>query len=90
VLPAVDESRGLEKRGFAPYLGSVSKHISLRVEGMTCGGCVAAVRNVVSRQPGVSSPQVEIGKVELDLDEAVGSVENIREAVKKAGYTVVT
>lgn len=56
---------------------------------MTCGGCVAAVRNVVSRQPGVSAPQVEIGKVELDLDEAVGSVEGIREAVKKAGYTVV-
>ncbi len=56
---------------------------------MTCGGCVAAVKNVVSRQPGVTSPKVEIGKVELDLDEAVGSVEKIREAVKKAGYTVV-
>ncbi len=67
----------------------MSKHVSLRVEGMTCGGCVAAVRNVVSRQPGVSSPQVEIGKVELDLDESVGSLDRIREAVQKAGYTVV-
>ena len=55
---------------------------------MTCGGCVAAVRNVVSRQPGVSSPKVEIGKVELDLDESVGSIESIREAVKKAGYSL--
>ena len=56
---------------------------------MTCGGCVAAVRNVLSRQPGVSSPKVEIGSIELDLDESVGSVDAVRKAVEKAGYSVV-
>ena len=64
-------------------------HHQFRVEGMTCGGCVAAVKNVLSRQPGVSSPKVEIGSIELDLDESVGSVEGVRKAVEKAGYTVV-
>jgi copper chaperone CopZ len=64
-------------------------HHQFRVEGMTCGGCAAAVRNVLSRQPGVSSAVVEIGSIELDLDESVGSVDAIRKAVEKAGYAVV-
>ena len=57
---------------------------------MTCSGCVAAVQNVLSRQPGVSSPKVEIGKIDLDLDESVGSVENVRKAVEKAGYAITS
>jgi len=57
---------------------------------MTCGGCVAAVRNVLSRQPGVSKALVEIGSIELDLDESVGSVDAVRKAVEKAGYSVVS
>ena len=63
-------------------------HHQFRVEGMTCSGCVAAVKNVLSRQPGVSSSNVEIGKIDLELDESVGSVENIRKAVEKAGYSI--
>ena len=62
-------------------------HHSLTVEGMTCGGCVTAVRNVVSRQPGVRSAKVEIGKIELDLDESEGSLDAVRAAVVKAGYS---
>jgi copper chaperone CopZ len=56
---------------------------------MTCGGCVSAVRNVLSKQPGVSKAMVEIGSIELDLDESVGSVDAIRKAVEKAGFVVV-
>lgn len=56
---------------------------------MTCSGCVAAVKNVLSRQPGVSKASVEIGSIELDLDESVGSVEGVRKAVEKAGYSLV-
>jgi copper chaperone CopZ len=55
---------------------------------MTCGGCVAAVKNVLSRQPGVSSAKVDIGTIELELDESVGSVEAVRKAVEKAGYVI--
>ena len=65
------------------------QHLTLRVEGMTCGGCVAAVRNVLSRQPGVKSSKVELGSVELDLDEGAQSLDSIRQAIAKAGYTVV-
>ena len=64
-------------------------HHEFRVEGMTCGGCVAAVKNVLSRQPGVSEAKVEIGSIALELDESVGSLDAIRKAVEKAGYSVV-
>jgi copper chaperone len=65
-------------------------HVTLKVDGMTCNGCVAAVRNVLARQSGVQSSKVEIGKVELDVDEAAGSLDSIRAAVEKAGYTVTS
>lgn len=61
-------------------------HVTLTVEGMTCKGCVAAVRNVLARQSGVRSSNVEIGKIELDLDDA-SSLDAIRAAVEKAGYS---
>jgi len=63
-------------------------HVTLDVEGMSCGGCVSAVRNVLSRQPGVKSYDVAIGRVELDLDDGVQSLESIHRAIAKAGYTV--
>ena len=56
---------------------------------MTCSGCVAAVRNVLSRQPGVSDAKVEIGSIALELDESAGSVDAVRKAIEKAGYSVV-
>jgi copper chaperone len=62
-------------------------HVTLKVEGMTCNGCVSAVRNVLARQSGVRASKVEIGKVELDLDDAT-SLDSIRAAVEKAGYSV--
>jgi len=84
-MRAVDEGGA----GALPDFTENMAHHQFRVEGMTCGGCVAAVRNVLSRQPGVSQAKVEIGSIELELDESVGSVENVRKAVEKAGYGVV-
>ncbi len=65
-------------------------HVTMKVEGMTCNGCVSAVRNVLARQSGVRSSNVEIGKVELDLDDDAGSLDSIRAAVQKAGYIVIS
>jgi copper chaperone len=75
----------LTRGGFGPTLWPV-KHLTMPVGGMTCGGCVAAVRNVLARQPGVSGVQVEIGKVDLDYDEGAVTVEGIAQSIRKAGY----
>jgi copper chaperone CopZ len=79
---AVDESRG------SPYFAKMTKHVVIEVGGMTCNGCVSSVRNVLARQPGVTASKVEIGKIELDLDDAFGSLANVRAAVENAGFTV--
>ncbi len=62
------------------------KHLTMQVGGMSCGGCVTAVRNVLGRQPGISALQVEVGKVDLDYDEAAIDPERIAQTIRKAGY----
>ena len=62
------------------------KHLTMQVGGMSCGGCVTAVRNVLTRQPGISELQVEVGKVDLDYDEASIDPERIAQTIRKAGY----
>lgn len=56
------------------------------IEGMTCGGCVAAVRNVLTRQPGVSDVNVEVGSASLTYDEATVKLEALFAAVERAGF----
>lgn len=62
---------------------------TLKVEGMTCAGCVANVQNALQKTPGVTSAQVS-----LDPPQAVVTynskqvqVETLIQAVQKAGYT---
>lgn len=62
----------------------------ITVEGMTCGHCVAAVTEELSRVPGVRS-------VHVDLDSGVAEVRAaaaldpaaLAAAVQDAGYTMV-
>jgi copper chaperone len=60
--------------------------IAIEVQGMSCGGCVVAVRNVLSRLPGVGNVEVEVGRVTLELDEAQATEQRIREAITRAGF----
>ncbi len=59
------------------------------VQGMTCGHCVASVREEVGEVPGVSSVEVvlETGAVTVSGDGVSGDA--VRAAVEEAGYTVV-
>jgi copper chaperone CopZ len=60
------------------------------VEGMTCGHCVAAVREELEQLPGVTSVQVELesGAVVLDGTETL-TTEVLAAAVDEAGYRLV-
>jgi mercuric transport protein len=70
------------------------KTVTLRVEGMTCGGCVIAVRRVLTRLEGVKKTQVSYEKQRavVTYDPAKVSVEQMIAAIKTLGYkaTVVT
>lgn len=63
--------------------------IELNVEGMTCGGCENAVRNVVSSLAGVEDVEAdhETGKVVISASGPV-DLEGVKTAVAEAGYTV--
>jgi copper chaperone len=65
-------------------------NVSFDVRGMTCGGCVASVKRVLTALPGVSSVDVTLtpGKANVAFDPAQVSVDQLRDAVENAGYDV--
>lgn len=65
--------------------------ITLNVEGMTCGGCVASVTRVLQAVPGVMNVAVTrepAGQATVTFDPAQTQVPALRAAVEDAGYDV--
>jgi copper chaperone CopZ len=65
------------------------KEAQFSIHGMTCGGCVAAVRNVLTRQSGVSDVKVDVGSASLSYDEAKVSLDALYAAIERAGFQPV-
>lgn len=63
------------------------QHLALKIDGMSCGHCVARVEKALSRLDGVHVGRVEVGSAEIDYDPARIPFERIREAIDDAGYT---
>ncbi|CAN5449595.1 heavy-metal-associated domain-containing protein [soil metagenome] len=63
------------------------RSVTFSISGMTCGGCVAAVRNVLSRQPGVLDVKVDLGQATLDYDETKVDETALRAAITRAGFS---
>ena len=65
--------------------------ITLNVKGMTCMGCVASVKRVLSPIAGVSQVDVvlETGKVSISYDAAQAQPAQFTEAIRDAGYQVL-
>jgi copper chaperone len=65
-------------------------NVSFRVEGMSCGGCVASVKRVLEALPGVTNVNVtlEPGKASVVYDSARVTAEALYDAVRNAGYDV--
>lgn len=64
--------------------------ITMNVQGMTCGGCVASVTRVLKAMPGVSDVNVTLtpGAAKVTYDPAQTGVPALRTAVEDAGYDV--
>lgn len=62
--------------------------IVLEVSGMTCGGCVRSVTNVLKALPGVSAAEVSLEKsqAKVTFDPALANAGALRAAVEEAGY----
>ncbi len=65
--------------------------ISMNVQGMTCGGCVASVTRVLKAVPGVAEVAVTLqpGVATVTFDPVQTGAPALRTAVEDAGYDVV-
>ena len=64
--------------------------ITMNVQGMTCGGCVASVTRVLKAVPGVSDAAVTLqpGTAKVTFDPAKTQPAALRAAVESAGFDV--
>ena len=65
--------------------------ITMNVEGMSCGGCVASVTRVLKAVPGVENVHVTLspGAATVTYDPQRADAGKLRSAVEDAGYDVV-
>ncbi|HHV64459.1 MAG TPA: heavy metal translocating P-type ATPase [Peptococcaceae bacterium] len=65
---------------------------SLTISGMTCAACAKAVERAVRKLEGVTAANVNFAseKLNIEYDETKVSLEEIKAAVDKAGYKVVS
>ena len=62
--------------------------MTMRIDGMSCGHCVKAVRDALGDVPGVQVRQVDVGSATVAYDPSVARPEQVAEAVRDAGYEV--
>jgi copper chaperone len=64
------------------------KH-TYRIGGMSCGGCVSAVKQKLSSVPGVISVQVDLGKKEAEITSSEEiKTDTLRRALSNTHYTI--
>ncbi len=63
---------------------------TLTVSGMTCGGCVRSVTNVLQGLDGVTKAEVslEAKRAVVDFDDAKVNVAQMKSAIEGAGFEV--
>jgi copper chaperone CopZ len=60
--------------------------LTLQIDGMSCGHCVARVKKALSNLDGVEVRNVEVGSAEMSYDPSRVSPGQVLEAVDAAGY----
>lgn len=60
---------------------------TLKIDGMSCGHCVASVKKALERLDGVTVEHVAVGAATVAYDPDLASPAQIAEAVGDAGYT---
>jgi copper ion binding protein len=64
--------------------------LELKVEGMTCDGCVRSVERKLSKVAGVESARADLGagKATVEYDDAQAQADQLITAVEQIGYRV--
>ena len=62
--------------------------VTIGIEGMSCGGCVASVQKALGDVAGVKKVAVSLEKREAVVDGDALDPDSLRRAVEDAGYDV--
>lgn len=63
--------------------------VALRIQGMSCGHCVAAVERALHATPGVTGVSVHVGRADFDIEASENHTTVVAaavEAIESAGY----
>jgi mercuric transport protein len=81
---------------FVLVLGAISvsaatQTVTIKVEGMHCGGCSSSVAKALKATPGVEDAQVsfEKGEAVIKYDDQKVTVAKLREVITGTGFKVV-
>jgi copper chaperone len=68
----------------------MTEHLTLTVDGMSCGGCENAIKRALGLVPGTANVTASHRdrQVTLDFDPARADRAAIAQAIEKAGYRV--
>lgn len=61
---------------------------TVKISGMTCGGCAAGAKKAAESVPGVASAQVSLerAEAELEYDGKEETLEAVKKALGRAGF----
>lgn len=65
------------------------QQMTIAISGMTCGGCVSAVRKALGAVPGTRVEAVTVGSATVGYDASRATPATIYQAVRDAGYEPV-
>ena len=60
--------------------------ITLKIDGMSCGGCVRHVTQALTKVPGVTVEQVQVGSATVLVDSSTGTKQAVLQGLHDAGY----
>jgi copper chaperone len=75
----------------AVSVAAATKTVTIKVEGMHCGGCSSSVAKALKATPGVEDAQVsfEKGEAVIKYDDQKVTVTKLREVISSTGFKVV-
>ncbi len=67
------------------------ERVEIRVDGMTCGGCVNSIQNALTNRDGITSAAADLDSamVTVEFDSGVIQKEAIEKVITDAGFSIV-
>lgn len=80
----------VEKAGFK--LKKQSKSYTFKIEGMTCSACASRIERVVNKLEGIEQGSVNFASEKLNVivDESITNIGQVKAAVSKAGFKLIS